>query len=588
MKSLLRFWNHPDRLFLLLCGGWTLLNLYSAHQFPPTARELLEWNAAAGNGSYPDWFPFQRLLMQAGTLLTGSDHPLWMRLPCVLLFSGALLLLWRFLRRSSTTVSGTWLAVITAFSIPLWQGMGFTATPAPYLFFFITLTLYSYRTYTTPGRNALFSGSYPGLALFTFACAGLTTAHPLALPLTLSMAVSVRRKFSRKELLIVLCGTALCWAGYIFWLWTQEWTTVLQQVQNGTLYFKSAQWWSYTGKLVLLLHPLLLVPAIVFYLRKKYRARIDRPVRALASVSIVAGLLFAGWFEPQSEWFIPAALVVFVLLLSHAEKNRFFRRCLLLICTLTAAFFLLCRLTVPNSLIRYLRADKIPNENVVLSIDKQINGRPLITSGDPVVAAAFSYYNRNRSFDMAYVLPDWNRDLYGLPAAIALDGPRADSVDRGLLSQEHCLIYRLSKHHTLVLDTVSFYIPVFDVELTADPFLPRKAMTGHSVPVNLTIGNPYDFEIPLEPAGAEGFRLVAIYSEKGKIVRTASLPVEPIYTHVPGGTTVRIRTRIDVPKDLNGGKYHVSLGLTRNGYPPTVNSAPQQVRIVNPRQARFR
>lgn len=327
-------------LFYFLLLGATLFRLWYIYAgnlaLAPDEAHYWEWSRQPAL-SYYSKGPMVAYLIFLFTRLGGATE-FWVRLPAVLLFSGAAILLYLIAWRLFFSHRVAFLAGLTALSVPLFAAGSILMTiDAPFLFFWVLACYLALRAVSDEGRlrHWLFCGLALGLgflskytmvlfvpSFFLYLC-----SHPKG-----------RSWLKKKEPYLVLALGLFISLPVLYWNAAHQWLSVKHVFGQGGLgqgaFFNPRYFGQFLGSQLGVISPLLFI-ALIFALIKSYQ---------LGRRSGEAGYLFVFYLsfptlllffllslhsKVQANWAAagyPLAIVAWAGLLNRSEYARpFFR-----------------------------------------------------------------------------------------------------------------------------------------------------------------------------------------------------------------------------------------------------------------------
>lgn len=561
---------------------WLALDLMQAAWTGLARDEVYYWYIAQVPAwGYFDHPPMAMWLVRLGTWLGGGDGSLWIRLGSVVLMPLSLGIFWMLVRTPKSTWRSALCYSLAAFAMPLLQAYGVAATPDAPLLFFTVVTLWAYRYYlrTVDIPAVSFWRVLLSVGLLAVGFAGLGYAKYYGALVVLFIVLSNGSLLRRRSFWVVVGLALFLYLPHLWWQYTHDWVSLRYHLSERNGVFA---WWhvgEYLRNLLLTFHPLLFPVFLIYLFRMRAEEGMERALKFVAwgFLLFFGAMTLRGQIQPQ--WLLPMVLPMLWLLCRQAEARPTAEKYLMRVGWVTAVLFVGVRVFAMVYTGDRVPLDIFTNRKAALTLHEEVGGRPVIFEGDYAAAAGYTYYTGAAAYALPsiytrssqYAFIDGDTPLYGRPVAVGVARPVADSLRR----------VGIGVSGGAYFDTVGFYIPTRRVEVVPVPALPRKALTGQSLPVMLEVRNPYPFDIPL--GGGEGFGLLVSFRSEGRVFYDRLLKVDGAVKAIPAGDTLYIRTQVPVPERVPDGKYRVGFTLQRYPFGSAYNGGPVNMQLVNPR-----
>lgn len=585
------FSQNPNRAVQLFLTLWFVLNLFQSLFMELSSDEAYYWFVCRTlEWGFFDHPPMVSLLTFLGIHLFG-DTEIGVRFFHVLLQPLYLYLLWTLVRRAKPSLHSAWAFCLICFSIPLLQLYGFVATPDAALMMSTMLTLWCFKRFTdtvTPKSSGV---RFLDMILlgFAFALMGYSKYHGALVFLLLIC--------SRTQLLGQLRFWGAClWALILFlphllWQWNHDWVSVAYHLVDRNSDF---QWWNVIEYLLNVLgtfnpflFPIFFVILVTLVARRrgKKRSATDNAMLWLSGGFLLFFLFSTSRGHVQPQWLIPVVFPMVYFIVRHLEHHPklwlYVRNTSLFI----GSLFIIVRIVIMTPIAENIKLDIFGNKATYLAIDSTLQGRKIVLAGHYAMGAEIDYYTRDttRAFARPSIhsrnhqwgLLNTDQNWYGLKVAQELSDDVQRQIQRGELPT-HNFLFFTHKGSKIYYDTLDFYIPTQRVAIDVET-LPDKILIGQIMGLNLTITNPYDFDIPL---GKKGFQLIMQLRQGRFLYHDWEVPIS--HTVLPAHSVTRIAATTKSPV-MDTGEYLLGFSLRQYPFDSWYNSKRTKIKIVNPK-----
>lgn len=579
---------NPNKIVQLFLLAWLVLNLLQGIFTGLANDEAYYWFVcrplAWGFFDHP---PMVSLLTFLGINLFG-DTEIGVRFFHILLQPIYLYIVWTMVRGVVPAVRTAWIFCAIAFSIPLLQLYGFVAGPNAPLMMSVVLTFWSYGRFVDPQLNMTTGQKVTNALLLgaSFALIGYSKYHGA---LVFALIVCSNIKLIRDWRFWTACLWALLlFAPHLLWQVDHNWVSVRYHLVDRN---SSFAWW-YVGEYLLNIwgtfNPFLL-PIFVVILISKIRSR-KRSLMVNAMLWVAWGFLglflvstMRGHVQPQ--WLVPVLVPMLYFMVRSAERHPKWWPWIRNTSIGLGTAFLVVRVFIMTYSGDRIQMGIFNNEAQFAAIDSALEGRPVVLAGEYTLGAKLDFYTRDttrafarpsfhgRNHQWGMISPDTR--WYGQKVAVELSGEQQQKIKKGELDarQFQSFTYR---GNSIYFDTVDFYIPTHLVRISVDD-LPDKILIGQVMALNLTIENPYDFDIPIGP---KNFMLIMQFRQ-GRFVYNDT-PVSVTHTVLPARSVTRVMATTQSPA-MDTGDYLVGFALQKYPFDTWYNSERINVSIVNPK-----
>ncbi len=589
MKRLL---STANGFLVLLLALWTIFNLLQGAFTGLANDEAYYWVLSDDLGfGYYDHPPMFGWLISLSTLIFG-DTELGVRALTILLQPVYLYMFWSLIPLKRRTKQMALTYFLAAFSIPLLQLYGFIVTPDAPLVFCTALILYVYKRFLRLNDN------YSVHSLCTSIALGLSAAlicyakyHGI---LVIGFVVlSNIRMLLTPRFYIAVATALIAFIPHLVWQSSHDWASMVYHLSGRTSGFEIENLWIYILNILTTFNPMLILFFFAMILKRvkvnKEQLTADQQVerhfaRSLKFLTwgfILFFLRAVSTVHIQAQWLIPLVFPVLYFLVVGAETRIKLRKYIIKVGAICALLFVVFKIFVMSYADRVIQ-NELLNNHLYEEFAHSLNYRPFITNGNYVTASKMRFYGKNPAYAMPnadsrsshYEYLDMDSHLYMRPVAVEI----SDSVNISMPQSEKEKLFNFVKIHQYEIwyDTISNYIPSRKLEVAAE--IPEKILASDSVLMDITINNPYSFEIPLGK-GRDHFELfLHLRSKTNGIVR---VPIELETKEIPANNQITERTWVRFSRKIKTDEYDAGFTLIRYPYGSWFNSPRSKVLIVN-------
>lgn len=492
---------------------------------------------------YFDHPPVTALLVWLGKFVGGGFG---IRLFFVLLQPLYLYLFWTLLRPAGASRREGELYVLICSSILMLQLYGFIAVPDAPLMMSVALFLWAYKRFTE--RDTWLNTILLAVTMALMAY----SKYQGALVVLFAFAANPRLLLKGKVWLAGLL-TLVLYAPHLYWQYANDFPSFRYHLVGRNRTFRFSYLTEYLLNMIACFNPFY-VPLVCIGWRTKATSATPPLRRAL--LWIVGGFLvffffsgFRGHVQPQ--WLIPICYGVVMTVFGCALSNERVAKYVRVVSIVTVSLVALARIEmIFNPIgIKYQIFDNKESYGRVAAIAK---GRPMLYRWKYDFAAKYRFYTGGECFsqpDIDNRTSEWQYTNYDDRFAGRQTVVEVESYDRDAQPTDSVV---LANGKSLYWTVVDNYVPVRRV--TVEPSrLPRTMVRGKRLTFDLTIANPYRYDVLL---GAGGKRVQLVVKVKGeKRFHRYNLPVGQL---VSAGLTVHIDDiEYVVPPDLPKGSATV-------------------------------
>lgn len=572
-----------NQVLLILLGFWAVLNVFQAAYTELSDNEAYFWVLSQhfqwGYFAHP---PLLAWLIGASTAIFGDSEG-GVRLLVVLLQPVYLYLFWATIRPAKSTKRLAVLYFMLCFALPLLQLYGVLATPSAPLLLTTALVLYSYKKFLREGAKSLIwavaMGFSAGLMVYANYYGGLVMVFIL---------LSNVRLFINYRVYVGGVVAVLVMLPHILWLSEHTWTAFVYYVMEKTAGYEASNFWLYLFNTVMTFNPLLF---IIFFLllfkRRRLSMRVDEQQFSNAMRFIAWGFMFYFIFSSrkmhiESRWLLPMIFPMVYFLIRGAATRPGMYRYLGKVSLLTLVLLVGVRVFVMTYEGELLGSQMFNNKQHA-QLNQKLEGRPLITDGNYLLASKMRYYGGNEAFSQSsihginsqyYYMQQYANSLFGRDVAIVLNSETQIKMNPQQLSSEYqkASVGGVDFYY----DTINNFKPTSRVRVTSQ--LPQSIMSGQSLTLDVTMENPclYSFDF----VGEDQYLLYLQLRVDGII--SFELPV-PIRAKVlPAMGRLRESVVLTIPSNVPTDSYLASFVLIRYPFSGWYNGDRVEIRVVKP------
>ena len=563
LKKWYAAWS-PDSLVLFWLGIWWLCNVVQAG-FSQLANDEAYYHMFAEHlaWGYFDHPPMTALLVWLGEHLFGGE--LGVRFFFTLLQPLYLWVLWRLVRPADASRRDAVLFCMIAASTLMLQLCGFIAVPDGPLLFTAALFLGAFRRFTEERR-----GAWIWLGV-TMAMMAYSKYHG-ALVVLFALLVTPRRLFLRPGLYLGGALALLLLVPHLLWQYHHDWASFAYHLSGRNAVFRVSYVTDFLANMLVVFNPFFVPLYIQAWRKTKTRTPLERLLRLLPVGFIGFFLLSSlrGYVQPQ--WVIVASFGLLWLLFDYARHHTRTRRYVMRAGVVTLVLIAAVRLVMifnPTD----LRFEVFHNPESYGAIAREAAGRPVVFRHSYAQAAKYAFYTGGEAYcqpNVRYRTHQWQfRDddtrFTGREVLVEC-GPEADSI-------RDVRTIRLANGRSFTWFVDPSFHPVRQVVISAEE-VPDRVMPGEELALDLTLENPYPYEISV---GTDDTELTMIWKH-GRF-RVEEFPTGARFT-LPADTTLSVSLRFTVPMQLAGERFDVGFALRRAGYTNWFNGKPVPIEVA--------
>ncbi|MEG1665138.1 MAG: hypothetical protein RR286_07515, partial [Mucinivorans sp.] len=457
---------------------------------------------------------------------------------------------------------------------PLIQLYGFIITPDAPLMFCVALVLWSYKKFTNEQANWIL-----GTLLFgaSMALLGYAKYHGV---LILAFIVLSNLGMLRNWRFWVAVGVAsLLFMPHLLWQYNHDWVSFRYHLSARTGDFEWENVWLYIVNFCVTFNPLVVFVFLILLVKDKSKDHLEQALKVITWGFLLFFLWSTTKYHVQPQWLIPLCFPLLYFVVRGCGSRPRLRHYLYKAGYIFVVIIFVGRIVIMVYSGSGSMLEVYNNKHSYTAFADTLCQRPFISSGNYVLSSKLNFYGHNPSYALPniyarsshYQYIDMDSHLYGQKVALEISDQAHNSLSEKELADRY--FYQSIWRYGIYYDTVDFYIPTRRVSI--EYTMPEKVLTQDNLPLELTINNPYDFDIPL--TGDGGFKLKALF----KIGRftTYDVPVEIKSTVLPAHGSVKEYTRIIIPT-IPTGDYHIGLSLHRYPYSSWFNCPLKAIKVV--------
>ncbi|MFI3295592.1 MAG: glycosyltransferase family 39 protein [Rikenellaceae bacterium] len=588
-----RFLSTSNGFLVLLLALWTIFNLLQGALTGLANDEAYYWVLSSDVGfGYYDHPPVFGWLIGLSTFIFG-DSEFGIRALTILLQPIYLYLFWRLIPLGRRTKILALTYFLAAFSIPLLQLYGFIVTPDAPLVFATALLLYCYKRFLGLEDNFSTRSILTSVALGLSAALICYAKYHGILVIGFIVLSNIRMLFAPRLYIALLAGV-VAFIPHLVWQSSHDWASLVYHLSARTTGFEASNLWIYIVNILTTFNPFFILFFFALILKRQKQNKEQLTPQENIERHFAMALKFITWgfilfflrsvsqVHVQAQWLIPLVFPVLYFLTMGAAKRVRLRGYILRVGAICGLLFVLVRVSIMSYADRLIQ-NELLNNHQYEEFTQSLSYRPFITNGNYVTASKMRFYGRNAAYaapnvdsrSSHYEYMDMDSHLYMRPVAIEI----SDSVNLALTKQQKDSTFEFVKIHQYEIwyDTISNYIPSRDVVVEAQ--LPEKILASDSLPLDISMINPYSFDIPLGQ-GRDHFELfLHLRSKQNGIIR---VPIALTQKTIPQHGRIKERVWIKLSRKIKTDEYDAGFTLMRYPYGSWFNSERSKVLIVNP------
>jgi len=536
------------RIFLLLLGGFFLINLLQSYFTPLIFDEAYYWHYAKNLAwGYFDHPPLVAVLVKLSGLF--FDGELGVRFMTCLVSTGTLFVLWSIIDIPEKKDNVIYFFVLT-FSMTLFNAYGFFTLPDTPLLFFTALFLYVYKRFLT--NESLLWAVLLGLTM-----AGLMYSKYHAALVILFVLLSNLKLVTNKYAWLAVITSLICYTPHFIWLYQNDFVTInyhLYDRPNSPYNFNK-----YTlGYLLNLVAIFGLTFPWIYWSLFKTRSS-DKFTKALLYLTygVILFFLVSSFHRRiQAQWAIIICIPLIIIVYRYMMQNDKVKRWIYITGSINILIILYLRVGLIHEPLSPVFYETHGNKKWVEDIHSRVGDTPLVFENSYRNAPMYSFYSGG--------VPTYsfNTDIYRR---------NQYSIDNSESKVQHKEVLYVSgryKNEDLNLikeDGSQYYGRLID---DFESF--RKLQTLVDGPVSFDlkkeqlfkIYNPYDEDIDLE-------KLIfnVAYMSEFKVLQDRRLiqpkPIDSTISALPANDTITFRFKFPETKAKDAKYFRI--GIAENG-----------------------
>jgi len=375
---------------------------------------------------------------------------------------------------------------------------------------------------------------------------------------------------------------------HIMWLNGHAWSAFVYYVLEKTASFDASSFWMYLFNTLLTFNPLLF-PFFISLLVKKKRLsmRVDEQHFSKAMRFIAWGFMFffvltSRKIHIEPRWLIPMVFPMVYVLIRGAVTMPVLYRYLGKISLLTLIVLVGIRIFV-MSYGGELLGSQLFNNKEYAELNLKLEGRPLITDGNHLLASKMRYYGGNEAFSQSsihgnnsqyYYMQHYANALFGRDVAVVLNHETQLKMNPQQLNSEYqqANVGGVNFYY----DTINDFKPASRVRVMSK--LPQSIMSGQSLTLDITMENPclYSFNF----VGDDPYTLFLQLRIDGVI--SFEVPVSIRANVLPAMGRLKESLVLTIPSNVPTNDYLASFVLIRYPFGGWYNGDRVKIRVVKP------
>lgn len=576
-----------NQFLCLLLAFWTILNLLQAAFTDISGDEAYYWVISKSlSWGYYDHPPFFAWLINPSVTIFG-DTALGVRLFSVLCQPIYLYLFWTLLSHFKPTKKGAFIYFMIAFATPLLQLYGFVITPDTPLLLTTALVLWSYRRFLDSNhgwnQRAILDTILLGVSI---ALMGYAKYHG-ALIVALILLSNIRLLINPKTY-IVAAIAALLYIPHLIWQMDHNWASFAYHLSGRMSGFNVENVWVFILNTIATFNPFWIPIFLIFAWPNRRKPidneqRFEQTLKYLTWGFMVFFLYSTRNVHVQPQWIIPLCFPMLYFIVKAASTRVKLTSYIVKVSSVFFFLLLAVRVFVMTYTGDMINADIFNSEKQYDALAERIDHRPLITNGTYMVASKIRFYTGNQSYAKPnvynrtshYQYIDSESDLYHKPIAIEMSDSAWIKSTRA--EREARFMQQKVWHYELNLDTISNFVPVRNVVVSAD--LPQKVISGQTIALDLKIDNPYSWAIPL--VGDDKYEI--FFHLRCERFTFFQVPIAINFKEIQPYAKLTIPVNLEIPTYIPTNSYKAGFIMVRYPYTPWYNSEPVKMQIVNPK-----
>lgn len=553
-----------DSLVALWLGIWWVCNVAQAglaqlandEAYYHLFAERLAWG-------YFDHPPVTALLVWLGERLFGGE--LGVRFFFTVLQPLYLWILWRLIRPADASRRDAGLFVVLASTTLMLQIYGFIAVPDGPLLMTSALFLLTFERFSERRPRAWL---WMGVAMALMAY----SKYHGALVVLFSLAANPRL-LRRPTLYLSGAVAVLLLVPHLIWQYNHDWASFFYHLSSRNSVFRFDYVVEFLANMLVVFNPFFVPLCVQAWRKVRPQTAAGRALKLLPVAFILFFLLsaFRGYVQPQ--WVIVACFGFVAMLFGYVRRHPRTRRYVMRAGGVTLALLVLVRLEMIFNPLG-IRFEVFDNPESYGAIAAEADGRPVVFRHNYAVAAKYRFYTGGEAYcqpNIRYRTHQWqfrDDDTRFAGREVLVECPAPSGVD----TTGRIRTIRLANGRSFTWFVDPDFRPVRRVDVSFAG-LPEQTAAGDTLRLDLTLSNPYPYDIPIDGAT----RLVIIWKH-GRF-RVEEFPLANRLT-LPAGASVRDTVVFGIPQELAGARFDVGFALVREGYTNWFNgkSLPTEVR----------
>lgn len=553
-----------DSLVALWLGIWWVCNVAQAglaqlandEAYYHLFAERLAWG-------YFDHPPVTALLVWLGERLFGGE--LGVRFFFTVLQPLYLWILWRLIRPADASRRDAGLFVVLASTTLMLQIYGFIAVPDGPLLMTSALFLLTFERFSERRPRAWL---WMGVAMALMAY----SKYHGALVVLFSLAANPRL-LRRPTLYLSGAVAALLLVPHLIWQYNHDWASFVYHLSSRNSVFRFDYVVEFLANMLVVFNPFFVPLCVQAWRKVRPQTAAGRALKLLPVAFILFFLLsaFRGYVQPQ--WVIVACFGFVAMLFGYVRSHPRTRRYVMRAGGVTLALLVLVRLEMIFNPLG-IRFEVFDNPESYGAIAAEADGRPVVFRHNYAVAAKYRFYTGGEAYcqpNIRYRTHQWHfrdDDTRFAGREVLVECPAPSGVD----TTGRIRTIRLANGRSFTWFVDPDFRPVRRVDVSFAG-LPEQTAAGDTLRLDLTLSNPYPYDIPIDGAT----RLAMIWKH-GRF-RVEEFPLANRLT-LPAGASVRDTVVFGIPQELAGARFDVGFALVREGYTNWFNgkSLPTEVR----------
>lgn len=554
--------DNPNLLLWMWLGLWWLANLLQAG-FTELANDEAYYHMFARDlaWGYFDHPPMTALLVKLGDFLGGE---LGVRFFFTLLQPLYLYLLWLVVKPERPERKDVSLFVLLAAAMPILQLYGFLAVPDGPLMFFTALLLYCYKKFTE--TNSWLTALALGAAV-----AGLAYSKYQGALVVVLLVLSNLRLLKNPKVYLAGLFALLLMLPHLIWQYQHDWVSFRYHLVTRNGSFHLGYVIEYLLNLLAIFNPFLFPLFILAWWKHRHDSEpVWKGLNWISAGFILFFLAstFRGYVQPQ--WDIPVTFGVIALLFAYGRQREKMRRYMVRVCQITLILMALVRIEMIFNPLG-LKQEVFNNKKAYGQLAAVAGGNPIIFEGKYAIAAKYTFYTGGEAFAQPSA---WRRSSqYELRSDDETwAGRRVILEVTDTVSDARYI--RLANGKFFYYVVQDDFKPVRRIRIDYQPDLPDRLQTGQTFDLDMTLTNPYPYDITLD---GKDTVVVMIWRFPGET--TVALPLTRLTGTLESGGVFRDIVRISVPEELKHKRYLVGFTISNSPGTSWFNSRRQYITV---------